>query len=62
MPLLSHTGVTARCARRAGRRAVHTRDNDHGCPWQEIAGEFTVDCCDFRERHYIEFVASGDPR
>jgi hypothetical protein len=27
------------------------------CPWQELADEFTVDCTDFKERHYIEFVA-----
>jgi hypothetical protein len=27
------------------------------CPWHEVADEFTADCADFKERHYIEFVA-----
>lgn len=27
------------------------------CPWRELADEFTADCRDFKERHYVEFVA-----
>lgn len=27
------------------------------CPWAELDDEFTQESCDFKERHYVEFVA-----
>jgi hypothetical protein len=39
---------------------IHThweRLEGSACPWQEITDEFTTDCRDFKERHYVEFVA-----
>jgi hypothetical protein len=39
---------------------IHThweRLADADCPWAELTDEFTADCRDFKERHYVEFVA-----
>jgi hypothetical protein len=32
-----------------------------GCPWREVIDEFTADCAEFKERHYVEFVAFLPP-